>query len=112
MKALLKIIDFNVDRDDNALTVELNTHNTCHIKLDQFEQWLERTDRLEWVRDWADHDGDHCQVTGKYSFKEYWAIYRGSIHQDIYDFIVINFIDPVKGIKDSITKITNEYAGQ
>lgn len=110
MKPLLKIIDFNVDKDDNALTVELNTHNTCHIKLDQFEQWLERTDRLEWVRDWADHDGDHFQVTGKYSFKEYWAIYRGSIHQDIYDFIVINFIDPVKGIKDSITKITNEYA--
>lgn len=111
MKHLFKVIDFYVDRDTNILTVDLDC-NRCHIPLNQFENWLDRTDRLDWTKDWADHDGDHCQVSGKYSISEYWGIYWGCIHKDIYDFIVINYTNPMQGIIDSINEITSEYAAR
>lgn len=109
MKTLMKIIDFNLDRDDNQITVDLDT-NRCFIPLDQFESWLKRTDRLQWVHDYSDYTGEHCQDTGEYSFDQYWQMAQAYIKHDIYEFIVINFIDPIKGIKDSITNITTEYA--
>lgn len=109
MKTLMKIIDFNLDRDDNQITVDLDT-NRCFIPLDQFEAWLKRTDRLQWVHDYSDYTGEHCQDTGEYSFDQYWQMAQAYIKHDIYEFIVINFIDPIKGIKDSITNITTEYA--
>lgn len=110
MKTLMKIIDFNLDRDDNQLTVELDQYKSCQINLGQFEGWLKRTDRLQWIHDWADHDGDHCQDQGEYTLDQYWQMADAYIKHDIYEFIVINFIDPIKGIKNSITNITNEYA--
>lgn len=110
MKTLFKILDFNVDSDINCLHVELDTDHKCHIPLDQFEKWLERTDRLAWTHDWSDHNGEHCQETGQYTIDQYWDMSAKFIKHDIYEFIVINFIDPIKGIKDSITKITSEYA--
>lgn len=111
MKTLMKVIDYHMDRDENALTVELDS-NTCHIPLDQFEAWLERTDRLYWVHDYADHTGEHCQEHGQYTPEQYWQMSFQYIAHDIYEFIVINFIDPVKGIQDCITKITSEYAAR
>lgn len=101
-----EITEYNVDRDCNVLCADLSTGHRCHIQLDQFENWLNSTDRLEWVNDWADHDGDHCMVSGKYSIAEYWGIYWGCIHKDIQDFIQINFIDSFENLT---TKIT-EYA--
>jgi hypothetical protein len=110
MKALMKIVDFYLDREDNQLTVDLDTDNRCYIQVDQFEAWLKRTDRLQWVHDYADYTGEHCQDTGEYSLDQYWQMAQAYIKHDIYEFIVIHFVDPFKGIKDSITKITTEYA--
>jgi hypothetical protein len=110
MKTLMKIIDFNLDRDDNQLTVETDKYRSCQINLEQFEAWLKRTDRLQWIHDWSDHDGGHCQENGEYSLDQYWQMADAFIKHDIYEFIVINFIDPIKDIKHSITKITHEYA--
>lgn len=112
MKTLFEIIDYNADTDCNVLTVDLSTDNRCHIPLDKFQAWLKPTDRLQWVHDWSDHDGDHCQETGEYSLDQYWQMAHAFIKHDIYEFIVIHFVDPFKGIKNSITKMTTEYAGQ
>jgi hypothetical protein len=110
MKTLMQIIDFNLDREENQLLVELDQYKSCQIKLSQYEAWLKRTDRLEWVSDYADYTGSHCQETGEYSLDQYWDLPQDYIKHDIYEFIVINFIDPIKDIKNSITKITHEYA--
>jgi hypothetical protein len=111
MKTLFEITEYNVDRDCNVLCVDLSTEHRCHIPLTQFEKWLQRTDRLSWVHDWSDHDGEHCQETGEYSTEQYWEMSTAFIKHDIYEFIVIHFVsDAFKDIKDSITKITHEYA--
>jgi hypothetical protein len=34
------------------------------------------------------------------------------ISHDIYTYILLHFVDPFKDIKNSITKITAEYAGK
>ena len=113
MKTLFEVIDYNVDRDCNLLFVALSTDNNCYIPLDQFEKWLKRSDRLEWSHDWSDHDGEHCQVSGKWTIQEYWEQYHELfLKKDIYDFIVIHFTDPFKDIQNSITKITTEYAAR
>lgn len=110
MKTLFEVIDYNVDRDCNLLFVALSTENNCYIPLRKFERWLDRTDRLDWVHDWSDQNGDHCQETGRYKISQYWEMSSRQIHQDIYEFIVIHFVDPFQGIIDSITEITNEHA--
>jgi hypothetical protein len=109
MKTLFEIIDFITDRNINSLTVELE-NNTCEIPLSKFEAWLERTDRLNWVHDWSDHSGEHCQESGTYTLDQYWDMSHQYIAHDIYTYILINFVDPFKDIKNSITKITAEYA--
>ena len=109
MKTLFEIIDFITDRNINSLTVELE-NNTCEIPLSKFEAWLERTDRLNWVHDWSDHTGEHCQESGTYTLDQYWDMSHQYIAHDIYTYILINFVDPFKDIKNSITKITAEYA--
>ena len=108
MKQLFTVLDFNRDQDTNILTVDLDC-NRCHIPLKKFEKWLDRTDRLDWVHDWSDHNGDHCQETGRYNISQYWEMSAKQINKDIYEFIVIHFVNPFKGIIDSINEITAEY---
>jgi hypothetical protein len=110
MKTLFEIIDFIAERNLNSLTVELE-NTTCEIPLSKFEDWLQRTDRLNWVHDWSDHTGEHCQESGTYTLDQYWDMSHKYIAHDIYTYILINFVDPFKDIKNSITKITAEYAG-
>jgi len=109
MKTLFEIIDFIAERNLNSLTVELE-NTTCEIPLSKFEDWLHRTDRLNWVHDWSDHSGEHCQESGTYTLDQYWDMSHQYIAHDIYTYILINFVDPFKDIKNSITKITAEYA--
>ena len=111
MKALFKVLDFYRDQDTNILTVDLDC-NRCHIPLSQFEKWLDRTDRLEWVHDWSDNTGEHCQETGRYSISQYWQMSAKQIQHDIYEFIVIHFTNPLQGIINSLNQITNEYAAR
>jgi hypothetical protein len=64
------------------------------------------------VHDWSDHTGEHCQESGTYTLDQYWDMSHQYIAHDIYTYILINFVDPFKDIKNSITKITAEYAGK
>lgn len=108
-KPLFEVIDFERDQSCDMLTVILKERN-CYIPLRQFERWLDRTDRLNWVHDWSDHTGSHCQETGTYSISSYWDMSHKMIKADIYDFICIHFVDPFKTIKNSINEITRQYA--
>lgn len=90
MNRLFNIIEYNID--SNVLTVELDTPNRCHIPLDRFESWLKKSDRLQWVNDYSDASGEHCQETGEYSLEQYWELPSALIKNDIYDFIVIHFV--------------------
>lgn len=110
MKTLFKIVDFAVEHDDNEIIAHLDTEHVCHIPLDKYQDWLKRTDRLQWVHDYSDHTGEHCQDTGEYTIDQYWEMADAFIKHDIYEFISIHFIDPFTGIKESIIKITREYA--
>lgn len=112
MKTLFEIIDFAVEHDDNEIIAQLDTQHVCHIPLNKFQAWLKRTDRLEWINDSSDHNGDHVQHAGTYTLDQYWQLDTAWIKRDLYEFIAIHFIDPFTGIKESIIKITREYAGQ
>jgi hypothetical protein len=113
MKRLFEIVDYNKDAESNLITVEVETntsHNRCYLPLTTFENWLNRTDRLNWIHDWSDQCGSHCQETGKYSINSYWEMANAYIKADIYDFIVIHFVNPFSDIPNAINQITKEYA--
>lgn len=101
MKTLFEIIDFITERNLNSLTVELE-NNTCEIPLSKYEDWLQRTDRLNWVHDWSDHTGEHCQETGTYTLDQYWKMSSRHIAHDIYSFILAHFLDAIKDVKKPI----------
>jgi len=107
MKKQFKVIDFNKDQFTNILTVDLDC-NRCHIPLDKFEKWLGSTDKLNWVHDWSDHDGEHCQESGRYNISQYWDMSQKQIQHDIYDFIDIHFVS--NNFVNQFTKTTSEYA--
>lgn len=107
MSKLFTVLDFNKDETSNKLCVEITNHS-LEIPLNQFNTWLKRTDRLHWVHDYTDHNGEHVQETGEYTFDTYWGMAWNYIAHDIYEFVV-NFIDPTKGI-NSINQILSTYA--
>ena len=104
---LFEITDYN--KDNKILTVDLSTGNRCHIPLLNFETWLIRSERLQWIADYPDHNGEHVQEAGIMSLEQYWEMSHHFIHADIYDFIVIHFVDDSKSIQQSLKKITDNY---
>jgi len=105
------INDFERCEETNTLTVYTDK-NTCLIPLSDFERWIKHTERLQWIEDWSDHAGEHCQESGEYTIEQYWEMGSRLISSDIYDFIVIHFINPFKDIPNTLNQITTEYAKQ
>ena len=106
---LFSINGFERCEDNNILTVYTDK-NTCHLPLKDFERWLKKTDRLKWIEDWSDHDGEHCQESGEYTLSQYWDMGSRFVSSDIYDFIVIHFVNPFKS--ESLNKILKHYEQQ
>jgi hypothetical protein len=95
------------ERCEDTLTVYTDK-NTCHIPLQDFEKWLKRTDRLQWIEDWSDHTGEHCQESGEYTLSQYWDMGARFISVDIYDFIVIHFVNPFENLTKTLKQIQSQ----
>ena len=81
------------------------------IGRDNFERWLDNTDRLEWVCDTSDWSGEHQQKTGKAKPYEYWEKFSfDQISQDLYDYILIKNAGDVFGdIQAALEGILSDY---
>lgn len=86
----MNIQDFTKDTRNNLLTVDTDKE-TCHINLSDFEAWLDRTDRLDWESNHADHTGSHVQSSGRFNMEDYWE--SPYVTGDISDYITIHFVD-------------------
>lgn len=74
------------------------------IPRQKFEDWLKRTDRIEYCLDGVDSFGDHEQITGVIPIDAYYSDYRERAVNDLYDYIIINHTDPFD-IKPALDKI-------
>lgn len=77
-----------------------------NVNREDFEQWLERTDRLEWINVTPDYSGEPVEETGTYTMKEYWALPSWQIERHLYEHIIYSQSDGYFDLKKSIDKVT------
>lgn len=83
---------------------------SVNIKRDDFENWLERTDRLDYITEvYPDHTGEaQGGECGTYTLQEYWHLPSDQIKLDIAHWIVYN--DPAyTNIGAAVKKVTDQY---
>ena len=77
---------------------------TLSIRRNDFEKWLQDTDRLEWINVTADHNGEPVEKTGVMTLAEYWD--GDYINEDIIEYIIYHQPASFFDLKKSIDKCT------
>ena len=95
----VKVIDVYITNRDNPL----------HIDREEFESWLDNTERLEFITDVvADHNGEpKGGITGKMTLAEFWDSEWDVITNDIIEFIIYHQPASFFDLKKSIDKVTS-----
>lgn len=77
------------------------------INREDFEKWLEDSDRLEFTSVMPDHTGEPKETTTTMSISAYWGEWHA--YNDLYDYIIVKkMVDPFD-IQDSLNSILSDY---
>lgn len=86
--------------------------STVKVFRNEFEKWLEDSDRLNWENNDREYRGEHIQQGGKIPIWVYWEEYQTYHAKDMYDFLLVSkigFERLMKGVYDGIESICKDY---
>jgi len=69
------IVDIEIDNRTDGIHIDLIVSNgkikRYIVSHQNFREWLEDNDRLEWTKDDSDHNGSHVQESGTWGYVDY-----------------------------------------
>lgn len=83
---------FKTYRSGKVISVYITKEGCKRISREDFENWLERTDRLSYITEVTpDHTGEpQGGEVGEFTLDEYWDLPQDYINKDLSDYIVFN----------------------
>ena len=72
-----------------------------------FERYLERNGRLDWELNYADHEGEHIQQTGKMDLEEYFETDPKFVRLDLETYLESKYL--VKNVTGYINDMVSRF---
>lgn len=107
----LKISDYEIDEKYICLEAynESGTfREEVRILKTKFASWLKANEKLDWVKDSSDHNGDHVQQAGTWNFEEYLnARPHWIVEDDLVEYLQEVVFKPAQVFDDILKSIKN-----